>query len=405
VTIRLPWHVRRVRRLDLASNSFAISNVSESTLEAIFAKLRPAAEMLAEIESRSSSVVDIDVMVKKAILGEAQLKLAMKTRASLPKHLVLIQRLAVGDHFASLADEVVRQLRRRGAQVSDYTFGSEPTIFVRRSGHSRVLTIDDLGREHGSDRLLILSDVSPFFGESEGELQRWVREFYSWRKRAILTPTPQAEWDYREATLAAEDFLLIPASRIGLEAVAQEFSYVAETVRGLPRNAGLGVLHQARSAPERLRSRAERFFAKPSTGANPAATYAALCEFLGSQVTWISACAIYPVLHWNLTLLLGHELARANVIGPVELDALFEISSLPWFREGRIPSDVRAELVSQLSASERHVVREILQRALEQPVVREGARGRFALTAEGLTPLKPTLWHRFVHAVRTSMYR
>ncbi|NJN77065.1 MAG: formylglycine-generating enzyme family protein [Saprospiraceae bacterium] len=61
---------------------------------------------------------------------------------------------------------------------------------------------------------------------------------------------------------------------------------------------------------------------------------------------WIAACAIYPTIHWDLTLSYGKLLSdRTNDLSFVSLDNLLEINRLPWFIEGKIPQQVREELL------------------------------------------------------------
>jgi hypothetical protein len=76
-----------------------------------------------------------------------------------------------------------------------------------------------------------------------------------------------------------------------------------------------------------------------------------------SSFAWLCACAVYPELHWELTLRLGMLLT--GVVSEIDLLRLFR---LPWFRSGAMPDDLRVALMRQLTPwQEAHVRREILE--------------------------------------------
>jgi formylglycine-generating enzyme required for sulfatase activity len=77
---------------------------------------------------------------------------------------------------------------------------------------------------------------------------------------------------------------------------------------------------------------------------------------------WLCACAVYPLLRLDLTLYLGGVMAGARG-GPGEAEAL-ALVRLPWFRDGRMPDDVRLAFLRDLSEEDRRVVREAIERLL-----------------------------------------
>src|SRR5262249_16488065 len=99
-----------------------------------------------------------------------------------------------------------------------------------------------------------------------------------------------------------------------------------------------------------------------------------LCDqlrvFLGTRgYRWLSACAIYPMLHWDLTLYLGFKLFKDRT--QIE-ERLLSLLRLPWFRYGSIPDWLRLRLISDLSASDEAKVGKALEElfltVMQQPI-------------------------------------
>jgi hypothetical protein len=78
----------------------------------------------------------------------------------------------------------------------------------------------------------------------------------------------------------------------------------------------------------------------------------------------LTATAIYPELHWLLTLSLKRGVADPGQSGRTMDRDLLAISRLPWFRSGWMPDWVRTLLQQALSGREKHLVRRVILDAL-----------------------------------------
>jgi len=94
---------------------------------------------------------------------------------------------------------------------------------------------------------------------------------------------------------------------------------------------------------------APRAAVRPVSGTDPLPLLT--LHFDTALLRWIAACAIYPELHWDLTLWLGRRLSLADrpLVTPGHLISIFR---LPWFVEGRIPDEARQALLDYLTASD-----------------------------------------------------
>ncbi|MGF1453781.1 MAG: formylglycine-generating enzyme family protein [Alphaproteobacteria bacterium] len=76
---------------------------------------------------------------------------------------------------------------------------------------------------------------------------------------------------------------------------------------------------------------------------------------------WLCACAVAPVLRWELTIHLGRTLAAADGReAPNETDCL-ALAHLSWFRQGRIPERIRRRLIDDLTPETLNLVRRTLR--------------------------------------------
>ena len=58
---------------------------------------------------------------------------------------------------------------------------------------------------------------------------------------------------------------------------------------------------------------------------------------------WIAACAVYPELHWDLTIKLGEALSNGESL--ISHHNLVQLAKIDWFRKGFIPDHIRERLL------------------------------------------------------------
>src|SRR5205814_352803 len=78
-------------------------------------------------------------------------------------------------------------------------------------------------------------------------------------------------------------------------------------------------------------------------------------EEVGPDVfLWLCACAIYPELHWDLTLHLASLPCMPE--GLVTEANLLRLIRLPWFRVGSVPEEIRSQFIEHLSSEQEREV-------------------------------------------------
>jgi formylglycine-generating enzyme required for sulfatase activity len=262
-----------------------------------------------------------------------------------PEYLVLIDRVSIRDHQATLFEELVALLDRHGLRVTAYTFSGDPRVCRNvKTGHSVYLA--DLLPRAADYRLIV-------FGEGDrlvcdwGDVAPAGRMLLRWPLRGILTPREPGQWGRHEFHLARH-FVLLPATVASLAASVDFFDPD----------------HSAR-----LRRPASKFdHREPDLDR---ATPSEIRRVLGDDALyrWLCACALYPQLQWDVTLQLGAKLGP-DLLSESNLQKLFR---LPWFRRGFLPVSLQQALAESLDATTRACLRTaILELFEEAPPLPDG---------------------------------
>jgi len=257
-----------------------------------------------------------------------------------PEYLFLIDLSAPDDHYARLCETFAGALKNEGVFVTRLFYVQDPQVLFFTDEGER-LYLSDLIHRYDRHRLILVGDGDALLNPVSGRLERWSRVFGAWEERALLTYNPPGQWGMREAALAAE-FVLLPATLAGLEAVVRYFEtplryHIGTWVRG---EAGMG-------AP----------FDPESVEVNELEAYMGAPE----DFLWLAACAVYPDLNWGLTLRLAIDLDYA-----VTADAVLKLVRLPWFRGGVMPENLRRRLIARMDEETLKTVRKSLLSSIEE---------------------------------------
>lgn len=304
------------------------------------AELHYAARLMREREQGESVRLAVDETVTATIeaMGLPTLRFRSDTRP--PDYLVLIERAAFRDHGARLFNDLGRALEREGVHVTRFYYDGDPRICHPESGGDQMLLVD-LRRRYPTYRLLVFGNGAALIDPISGRLRPWTSEFLSWNERALLTPEAPRGWGQREVTLAGH-FIVLPATVQGLLALVEHFR-----------------------TPLRPSLRAWRDRStEPLPPSAAAAEIRELRRYLGDQgFRWLAACAVYPELHWDLTLHLG----QLPIMPPdlITEQNLLRLLRLSWFRAGALPDDLRSALMAELDPETERAVRTAIVGLLE----------------------------------------
>lgn len=301
---------------------------------------------------RGASELDTQQTVARTVRNGGLFSPSYGSRQTLPEYLVLIDRASFRDQQARLEEEIVRRLIQDNVFVDTYYFQGDPRLCRKQEISAAFVSLQEMAALHPEHHLIIFSDGSTFINPLSGKPERWIEMFSAWNKRAILTPESPAHWGHRERALAESDLIILPSTREGLALLTEVLTN--------DRHPELNTNRIARPFPSMLRARPRRWLENHQPKEEAANQLLdELRLFLGSKgFYWLSACAVYPSLYWDLTLYLGFKLFddRAEIE-----DRLLSLVRLPWFRHGNIPDWLRLKLIYSLSTDHEQAVRLALE--------------------------------------------
>jgi len=267
----------------------------------------------------------IDHTIKNAGMVNFQYKL--QTRPS--EYLLLINGRQT-THLTQLFNLIHEYFQLNEVHFERF-FWDATTGLAYNENHPKGSTAEALQHQFYQSKLLVLSQgnliESASRTQSSGSTNDWRIAFKNWTEKAVLLPVTS----YTKAksfTNKQNNFQVIPATIEGLNFLLEK----AQVAGG---------------GPTLKRSNSELFIAQQAASSDLIATLKK--HFSEPVVIWIAACAIYPSLHWNLTLHLGAvigELRREK--GLLSVENLFDIVNLPWFARTVMSEDVRIILIDFL---------------------------------------------------------
>jgi hypothetical protein len=307
-----------------------------------------------EVPSRD---LDIEGTIQATMRNGGWLSPAFGRRSVTPEYLVLIDRASHRDQQARLIDELVEKLEKSHVFVSRWYFDGDPRLCFPASERELPLTLAELRARFPEHRLLLFSDASGLFDFGAGELAPWVEQLAQWKQRALLTPRPIEQWRQRELALRSR-LMVLPATAEGLAHLSRVFN--SERPHALHAAATPSFI------PEDLRLRPQRWLSRDAPEDRLVERVLDdLEQFLGDAgFYWLSACAVYPGLSWDLALYLGSELRTEEGEGLLTAERLAALSQLPWFRNGYMPDWLRLRLVGGMPRERERAVRGLLTNLL-----------------------------------------
>ena len=266
-----------------------------------------------------------------------------------PEYLILIQITDHKDHFAGLADALYQELKQEDICVTRYFFYHDPRICFQLPDDEKKHYLSDMVVKYQACRLIIYTQGDHFLDPYTGKLESWLSPLTQFSNRAILTSNATSQWGLKEVKLSS-NFIVLPATIDGLYALVSYFEY-----------------------PNKYHLKQWIEKGQPGMPAHLIHDMDALKENLGPACfRWLCACAIYPELHWHLTICIGQKLLSKEELTESHV---IQLIRLPWFKKGSIPDDIRYQLIQALEPTDHTKVRQTIINVLDDNKVEQGAPG------------------------------
>ncbi|MEZ4775763.1 MAG: WG repeat-containing protein [Bacteroidia bacterium] len=322
-------------------------------------KFFEASRRLREREPGEVTDLNVDKSISQTVEKGGFPSPAYDPRSRPPEYLVLIAKQSARDHQAMLFDQLMHELSQQDIYIERYFFEQDPRL-CWKDRYVDEIYLEDLYRRFPENRVVIIGQAESFFDPVTDRLADWSVLLKKWKQVAIVSPKCPLSWGHREVELS-RNFIFTPATTEALGVIVDIFNddqhpplryWIEQNLYPIPPDP---------ESPDLLR-KLEVYFDTFYTGLDE--TYE--IHSGKDSFTWLCACAVHPHLAWDLTLALGEAISTAHTVSLVNPQTLFKLVSLPWFREGEIPEDIREKLISRLQPKEQTLVRQTLVHILRE---------------------------------------
>ena len=247
-------------------------------------------------------------------------------------YLLLLDRQQTGNHRSQLFDAFYRAFKAQELAIERYFYDSDLRLCFNEAQPDGV-RLTELAQRFGGARLMLVGSGLQLIHPLRGGLVAWADLFEHWPQRLLLTPRHPEDWGRNERLLGTL-FQVLPATLSSLSFWVEELEQGEDA-------------HFERWQ-ERVKDVPAAVF-QPDE-AHPLASL--LLQFPRAVVRWVAACAIYPSLHWDLTLWFGQQLQAHSGEPLLEHDTLLRLFRIRWFMEGQMPQTAREQLLEWLDGED-----------------------------------------------------
>jgi N-acetyl-anhydromuramyl-L-alanine amidase AmpD len=302
--------------------------------------------------------------VKRTVDNAGLFTAAYRQRSILPEYLVLIDRTGFNDQQAEFVNEVINRFVKNGVIIDRYYFRRDPRYCQPEDEKKPEVSLKELNGRHPLHRLLVFSDAEGFIDPLTGRAFSWVNNLLQWQKPALFVPEQNESTRYLNYIMEGLGFRVLPSSIAGLKFHIQTLQVETDYI-GINWDSG-------NPLPQLLDEKLDKWLQRTEPdNSEVEELLAELRLYLDREgMLWLSACAVYPELHWQLTLYLTTMLTLGDNIRLSEEEQLLlqkrllALTRLPWFRYGSMPEWFRLRLIGLLDNNQhlhiRRIIRELL---------------------------------------------
>lgn len=314
--------------------------------------LNYVAQIMRRRQAIDAKKINVNESVKATINKGGALDLKYDYQTQSVEYLILIDRQYSRNHRTYLFDSLYQAFKTQEVLIERYFFDSDPR-FCYNESYPNGRALHDLQQHYNDAYLIIVSTGLSLLSPRTGQLNAWTDIFSQWKNRVLFSPKPINNWNRDERRLGTL-FTLLPAT-------LQAFNFwVSELSNG--QDAQFKEWREQIQDAPRTSIQVEEANLLPNL----------MLYYEPKLLTWVAACAIYPTLHWDLTLWLGHKIehlsGNSSEDTMVTYSNLLSMLRLPWFIEGEISDSSRKILLEWIELEQPTLVqflRQELARLLE----------------------------------------
>ncbi|MEI6706079.1 MAG: formylglycine-generating enzyme family protein [Methylococcales bacterium] len=399
--LMLLWYLVRYKRLQRFlkrhqaeqppdMETFFLNNQQQNLYSSVaFAR---TAQQLHKHREIDAHFLAVESTVKRSIQQNGFYTPVYQAIKALPEYLVLIDKAHLNDQLSQFVDTLLKQLDDFGLFIEKYYFDTDPRRCYSPRQPNKLHRLESLQGLYANHRLIIFSEARHFVDPINGKLYRWLDQLHDWQNPFLFTLDSANHWDYYQQQLHEAGFVVLAAGQKGLEDLV---SYISADITAIENNPET----EADDYPILLRQSPRQFLERHAPDTETINDLVQqLADYLQPEgFNWLAACAVYPELHWQLTLYLGKNDAQKTLNEAL----LLRLARLPWLRFAYMPDWLREVLLSRLTQKEERTIRQHLETLLLKGITEpKGSADDFSLSVAKNSPLLAVMrdvlsvWHK-----------
>ena len=218
----------------------------------------------------------------------------------------------------------------------------------------RVRRLDRILAQLPDCRVLIASGNPKLLDPIRSNETPWIQYLEDVPIKVLLTTRDQNSWGRQEMILISQSFAVLPATLDGISLIGKQiellFSDYGYAEPHIPATLDFGI-----AIPEILTLNVDHWCHGAQFSETELDELCLELQFYFGMAKnrfgyeWLCASAVFPSLHWNITVYLGGCISAFHNGRRPTHDNLLMLARLPWFRHGSIPVAVRRRLLAELS--------------------------------------------------------
>ena len=308
--------------------------------------------------SSSNFHLSLPKTISEAIHNFGFFNPVFENKAKQLEFLVLIERNRPEDPQTQLFDFLLDRIQSRNVRVDKYYYEDTPLLCHSPKG---TFSLEKLKEGYPDHFLLLLGDASTLLYKEYASVLKEFKEISQhWQNKALVTPASIYDWGRLEEIIQETIPVLSADSSslklLGKLLINRQYDLVKELRSISPYRTSLAAFDF--EDVEGVKSYCKRI-------AHAVNSQEVLLEEVLFQ--WIASLAVYPKVRWELLVETGYKIfEKSKLLDRLNYDVLLQIILIPWVRLGRVPEDLRLDLLKVLSTENELLVREVILNSLNQ---------------------------------------
>jgi hypothetical protein len=325
----------------------------------------------------NTDFLHIEKTIAKTIEQGGLIQPVKEARTRQTEYLLLIDECNGNSLEVKLFEYLALLLKKHNVLVDTFYYKKEPAICYNANELAGI-RLEKMYGKYQRHILLILGNGYQFINTEEKEFNEgYIALLNHWQHKAIITPVPFKDWQYKEKNILLPHIPLLPLDMQGLALLAELFSEQGDGLNITARlNLTTGVFYSTAaisfSSVTALRNYCDRV------------SWAVVKEenkTINILFEWVAALAVYPTLRWEILLAVGKVILEKYGRGrSLNFTSLLFLVRISWMKNGTMPAALRLDLLKTIQRENELLARETILQLLKEIPEEETpeASGNFA---------------------------